>query len=191
MKNLFINTTWVFIFCLLSSVSVKAGEFAVMPGHSLGRVWLGAPHATVRKIWGRPYLIQRDGSYTVEFWRVDKKSKEHFKSAVFRHGRAVQLETSDPRFTTPHGVSVNSNLGYIRKVFGKMRVISFGRDNPDPEIAGHAANYYDSTKRGVAFELNMGYRADLSARAVPHTLFVHRRGYKFINVQGDEVWAAD
>ena len=179
------------VFCLLLTDSAKAGEFTIMPGHSVGRVWLGAPHATVRRIWGRPYLIQRAGPYAIEGWRTDKKNLNSSTSAVFKRGRVVQLETDSPRFVTPHGVSIRSNLGYIRRVFGKMRQLSFGRNDPDPEVANHAANYLDAVRRGVAFELDLGLSANPAAGFVPHAIIVHRSAHRFIHVYGEQVWAAD
>lgn len=178
-------------FCLLPPASAHAGEWTIMPGHSLGRVWLGAPHATVRRIWGRPFLIQRDGSYTVEYWRTDKKNPNRYINATFKRGRVVQLESDSPRFVTPHSVSIRSNLGYIRRVFGTLRLFSFGRDDPDPEVAGHAANFLDSVARGIAFELDLGYHADVSASFVPHAVFVHRRGHRFLFLNGEPVYSAD
>jgi hypothetical protein len=196
MKGLIRNAILVIACCLLLSASAKAGEFTIMPGHSLGNVWLNAPHSTVRKLWGRPYLIQRDGSYTIESWRVNKKDNNYYKSAIFRKNRVIQLETNSPRFVTPHGLSVRSNLGYIRRVLGKMRVISFGLNDPDPDAADHAAHYhaahyYDSVARGLAFELDLGFRPDTSFDEVPHALYVHRRGHRLIAVDGEEVWAED
>lgn len=162
-----------------------------MPGHSLGRVWLGATHSTVRRIWGRPYLIRRDHFHTIEFWRVGSNDTGYSKAATFRNNRVIQLETTSPRFATPHGISVNSNLGYIRRVLGRMRVISFGLNDRDPDVAEHAAHYYDSVGRGLAFELDLGFRPNTSAGTSPHALYVHRRGHLFVLVNGDEVWAED
>lgn len=195
MKSLVSGLAWawalalVLTFGLAFCIPASAGELTVMPGHSLGPVWLGAPHAKVRQLWARPYLVQRDGPYSIESWRVNQGERDYYKSAVFRRGRVVQLETDSPRFSTPHGVSTRSNLGYIRKVFGQMRVISFGMNDPDPDVAEHAVHFYDSRRRGIAFALNMGARPDVSAGARTQALIVHRKGYEFLHLTGEIVYS--
>jgi hypothetical protein len=190
MREVNLKMGFILIGLLLLSPTAIAGEFTVIPGHSLGRIWLGAPHFKVRKIMGRPYLIQRDRNLTIEFWRI-KKSTSDYVSAVYEHTRVIQIETNSRRFSTPRGVSVQSKLGYIRKSFGCMRVVSFGMNDRNPDIAEHSAHYFDSAKHGIAFELDMGARPNVSKDTVPHALFVHRRGQQFRLVIGKEVWAED
>lgn len=175
---------------LLCSHMATAGEFTVVPGHSLGRIWLGAPYGKTRKIMGKPYLIERDGALTIEFWRVPK-SNGGYISAVYEHNRVIQLETNSPRFSTSRGVSAFSTLEQIRKVFKDMRVVSFGTSNSDPDVAEHAAHYYDSTKQGIAFELDLGAQPDISAGVTPYNLLVHRPQHRVLSVAGQQVWAED
>lgn len=187
-RNLGSGMAFVLACLFFLSTKTTAGEFTVMPGHSIGKVWIGASYQQIRKIMGNPYLIQRDGQLTIEFWRV-RTSPGDYLGVVYRRGRVLQIETNSALYKTPHQVSVESNLGYIRKVFGKMRLISYGSENKNPEIAEHAMHYYDSPARGIAFELGMGFRPNIAADVVPGTLFVHRRGVRLLQVNGKEIWS--
>lgn len=70
---------------------------------------------------------------------------------------------------------------------GKLRVVTFGGKSSDPEIMEHSAHYYDSIRRGLAFDVGLGFKPDLSDKVTPQALIVHRRGYRGLLVNGTEV----
>lgn len=189
-KNYITQVLVALLVFVVFATGATASEFAVQPGHSIGWIWLGATHHKIRKIMGRPYLIERDKAAFAESWRVGQ-SKDDYISAVFAQGRVVQIETNSPLFKTSHSISVRSNLSRIRKVLGNMKVISYGMNDPDPDIAEHAAHFYDSPKLGIAFELDLGARPDLAADVTPHSLIVHPANRQFHWFIGKPVWAAD
>lgn len=126
---------------------------------------------------GPPYMQRSDQSLKSEYFHVSKSDKNHYLSVIYKHGKVIQIETDAPQFMTAQGISAKSTLDQIRSKSGKWNIVSFGQDDPDPDIAEHAQHFYDDVPQGLAFELNLGDRADISSEVVPFSLIVHPPGH--------------
>ena len=166
--------------CLASFVHAKESSFTVVLGQKLGPVALGSSKTDVHKVIGLPYLHRRNHSLEAEYFHVPKSDKDHYLSVIYKHGRVIQIETDSPQFRTPQGITANSSLGQIRSNLGRLPIVSFGQDDPDPDAAEHAQHFYDDVATGLAFELDLGYRADTSPGVVPGGLIVHVAGHSVI-----------
>ncbi len=155
-------------------------------GQNTTRNILGSSRASVRRVMGRPYLVERGGSYSIEYWRAP--NPQYYIRGVFHKGTLVQAETDSPLFKTASRVSVLSKLSMIRNTFRTIKAVNFKASNGDYE---HSSNYYISGQDGIAFELNLGYSPDASPNTMPHALIIYKRRSKFVPVFGKFVWSSD
>ena len=167
----------VFVANQASLFGAGVNSLAVIPGQRLGPVKLGSSKTTVHKMMGPPYIQRSDGSLKFEYFHVSRSDKNHYLSVIYKHGKVIQIETDAPRFRTAQGISAASALGQIRRKSGKWRIVSFGQNDPDPDIAEHAQHFYDDMRQGLAFELDLGSQADTSSEVVPGSLIVHPAGH--------------
>lgn len=180
-RRIAIGATGVFLVRLASFAEGGVSyDRLVIPGKRIGRIRLGMDRYSVRQLLGKPHLINQEGSFIQIYWNIGNPRDQEYIGVIFRKDKAIQIETNSSQYVTSQGISAQSNLGQIRKKLGRLKVISFGLNDSDPEVAEHASHYWDDVKRGIAFELDLGYRPDLSSDQIPHALYVYLAGHRFI-----------
>lgn len=167
---------------IYSASPAVAGEYTVVPGHSVGRIRLGATRATVLSILGQPSKSAkwRSGP-TQDTWLgpVPPNNKygfadspQTFVNVIYRNNRVVQIEFNSPKFRTSSGISTRSNLAQFRSRFGKPRVRAYGYEFPDGGSA--IIYYYDAARTGITF--SVGVQDNFDATTKPNELRVHSPG---------------
>ncbi|HEX8553036.1 MAG TPA: hypothetical protein VF681_15940 [Abditibacteriaceae bacterium] len=171
----------------VANATAKVAPIPVVPGKSVGKVWLGAPRGTVRHILGKPSTIKARGdNLTVDEW-LGPEVKDSWNNisqrrfaVVYRHERAVQIEFNSPSYRTSQGISTNSSLGEFRKFFRpRLRAYLYTEGG-----GGFRYYAYDDRRRGLAFAF--GGQDSYDARVLPEILVVHRRGAAMIVNPGGE-----
>ena len=181
-----------FLLLLLSPETAQAQQ-AVVPGRSVGRVFLGMQQSDVRKILQSPRLSRslpasalpaphRPGRYTVDQW----ESGTHLLTILYRNAQVVQIEVDSPQFTAPGGVSVDAPLATVRRRFPKMRVDQYIATVQGEEDSGERFFCADDVRRGIAFTQypDTATYDDLPS-LTPDTLIVHLPGQRALPVPAD------
>ncbi len=163
------------LLCLLPPSAVQAQTTAV-PGRSVGRIFLGMARPDVWKILGNPVQKHtvphgRD-VYTEDLWVTG-----YTLSVYCEHGVVVQIEFNSPRFTTPEGLSTQTDLDQICRTDRSLTVSSYNM-RYEPDYVGYTVGFYfDDAARGIAFcyETDGGITAAYR-RGWPDTISIHRPG---------------
>lgn len=176
-----------------ASKSVAASSATlVVPGESVGRVKLGMTRAQVRKQLGVPSRTVRwKSGETQDTWLgASKKSdgtkieefERRFLNVISRRDRAIQIEFNSPTFRTRDGISINSTLAQFRARYPRPRAQSLLY--ADPEGGGYIGYYYDSVRRGLAFQF--GAQDSFDSRVKPDSLRVHAAGRRVLPDPGGQ-----
>lgn len=185
------NSKTVFITMILTVVlayNAQAENYAIVPGHSIGKIWLGAKHKTVQEILGKPaetYL--RSKGILEEVWFQQQKDDLRYQYKVlYRKDRVVQIETNSPLYST-WGISLHSDPLEIRQRFKPLRVrtSAFGQiSEADIKDYSHPTRYYYSNaQRGITFTVAVQGWREVATKF--HTVIVHRKRYRVIAHRGD------
>ncbi len=164
-----------------------AANSAVVPGRSVGRIWLGAPRAAVIKAMGKPSETARlSNGLRQDSWLGPKIPGDyHGRRAVhvlYRRNRAVQIEFNSPAFVTANGVSMRTSLAELHRKFKNLRpsIRSYAE-------RGYVRYYYDDVQRGIAFQRggnDLLWNLKENPWGTPESIIVHRRGYRVIPEAG-------
>lgn len=171
--------------------AIAVAPIPIVPGKSAGKIWLGAPRETVRRILGKPDATSvRGNSISVDQWLgaevkdADGNVSQRRFAVIYRGDRAAQIELNSPRYSTAQGISMHSSLAQFRKFF---------RPSPRAYLyseGGFRYYAYDDTRRGLAFAF--GAQDSYDARVLPEILVIHRRGVRMIvNPGGEPITAND
>ena len=181
-----------FLLCLLLVGTAQAQQ-AVVPGRSVGRVFLGMQRSDVQKILQLPRRSRslpasalpaphRPGRYTVDQW----ESGTHLLTILYRNAQVVQVEIDSPQFAAPGGVSVDTPFAIIRRRFPRMRVDQYIGTVQGQEKSGEVFVCADDVQRGIAFTQypDTATYVDLP-RLKPDRLIVHLPGQRVLPVEAD------
>ncbi len=166
----------------MTAAMAATSDYSVVPGHSVGRVWLGAPRATVIKMLGKPSSTSTSsGGLTQDSWMGRKSSRDYnerrFVQVTYRRARVIQIEFNSPSLVSAGGISTRVNLIQLSKKFDlRPRFYSYVE-------RGYNRNYHDDVARGIAFQRggnDLSWNLKEDPRATPDSIIVHRRGYRVI-----------
>lgn len=162
-----------FVFLTLAD-TVLADNYKIVPGHSLGKVWIGAKRDAAHKILGNPTSTHgRDDKMIEDVWRLPrtaaKETHTYFYKALYSKNRIVQLETNSPMFSS-WGLSLRSEPYEIRRRFGRMRVSIYDCVVDERRAFRY---FYDNTLRGIAFTLVVRNEKEVATQF--QTVIVHRK----------------
>jgi len=152
----------------------------IVPGKSVGKVWLGATRLAVRLILGAPKASHvRTGGIAVDEWLgppvTEKDSwagaSQRRLAVLFVKNRAVQIELNSPNFATKDGITSRNSLGQFRQYYRPRLKTYLYQDEGG---GGYRGYIYDDVKRGLAF--TFGAQDSYDAKVLPETLRVHRPG---------------
>ncbi len=165
----------IFLVCLLPSLT--HAQTTVMPGRSVGRVFLGMARADVQKILGKPtqkFTVPHGSSvYTEDVWL-----NGHMLNVFCERGTVVQIEFDSSHFTTLDGLSTETGLRQICRTDRSLTVSSYDMRYEADYIGYTVGFYFDDVSRGIAFfyETNGGITAAYR-QGWPATILVHRPGH--------------
>lgn len=134
------------IFLTATAVVAAAEGHAIEPGSRIGKIRLGMTRPQVHATLGQP-----DGIYSLpggvpgDYW--SSSSNGEFLHISYSAGKVFQIEVTSSSFSTPEGLTTQSSLAEVRKVYGRLRRTSYFRDNTN----GTAVNYYEAVARGITF----------------------------------------
>lgn len=164
-----------------------AQNYSVVPGHSVGKIWLGAPRTAVIKAMGKPSEIARlRNGLMQDSWLGPKPPSDNQERRIvhvlYRRNRAIQIELNSPSFVTANGVSMRTSLGELHRKFKNLRpsVRSYAE-------RGYVRYYYDDVQRGITFQAggnDLSWNLKEDPRRTPESIIVHRRGYRVIPEAG-------
>ena len=181
-----------FLLLLLSPEAAQAQQ-AVVPGRSVGRVFLGMPRSDVWKILqppGRRRTVPTSafpaphlsGRYAVDKW----ESGTHSPTILYRNEKVVQVEVDSPQFAAPGGVSVDTPFATLRRRFPRMRVDEYVATFEGEKDSGEEFICADAVQRGIAFTQypDTATYVDLP-RLKPDRVIVHLPGQRVLPVEAD------
>jgi hypothetical protein len=133
---------------LFAVPSASATESTIYPGVGIGKLKLGMTVKQVKKVLGRPQLVnERKGAYVEYAWAFGSWT------VGFQSGKAVQISTTQTSQKTTTGVGLKSQLDRVRHSFpGGVCTSSraFGsKTPPDPRFLGSYATEYLSQSKGA------------------------------------------
>ncbi len=179
----------------LAGAAARAQQ-AVVPGRSVGRVFLGMQQSDVWKILLSPRQRRslpasalpaphRPGRYALDEWGDDS----HSLTILYRDAKVVQVEVSSPRFTLPGGVSVATPFAVLRRRFPRMRVDQYhSTGGVEDEGIGDVGFYADDVRQGIAFTSSILDDEDTYnelPRLKPDSLIVHLPGQRALPTDTD------
>lgn len=154
----------------------------VVPGVSIGRVSLGEAQDAVRRKLGAPTVsFGLNNGLTSDLWRAASAKRwdgqAHTFEVVYRRGVAVQIEATNPIFTTSRGLGLKSSDEAWQRAFGKRD------ENKQYKYTGGKRDqgYDDWIASGFALEYQfLPGGAAAEAPIQMHTLIVHYKGVPVI-----------
>lgn len=175
---------------LLLSATIAQADTKVVPGVRIGNAKLGASRTATRKALGAPSKTFNLGSgLTSDLWRSktgkSSEGKLYTFEVVYRKGVAVQIEATSPRFSGPDALSTDSSYESITRSYPKLKRRSYTapRTKSQGDTVYPDTHYYDDTAHGLAWEF-ITYDDETMEGERPHTIIVHRRGYRVLPDKG-------
>ena len=170
----------------LSVTTVAASDYIIVPGHSVGRVWIGAKRNTVHEVLGKPgETRQRHDGLTEESWLSNnsptKSKASDFLKILYKGSRVIQIEATSPRFSA-WGLSRRSNPHIIRKRFRQMWISVYAYPVEGKWLTRY---YYDNARRGITFTVPVRNAKEVATQF--ESVIVHRRGHKVIPEAGGQM----
>lgn len=151
--------------------ATTSGNHTIVPGHSIGKVWIGAPRDAVQKVLGKPTEThQRNDKIIEDVWMSPRSSTNRYK-VFYLKNRVIQIETSAPVFSA-EGFSLRSDPYQIRKKFGRMRVRIYNSVFNSRQFFRY---YYDNAPRGITFSVRVHGAREVATRF--QSVIVHRKGH--------------
>jgi len=99
-----------------AKASAKSGVLStrVVPGASIGRVSLGEAQGTIRRRLGAPSVsFKLNNGLNSDLWRAASARRwdgqKHTFEVVYHRGVAIQIEATNPIFTTARGLGLRSD----------------------------------------------------------------------------------
>ena len=166
---------------LLTASAAAAEGHAIEAGNRIGKIRLGMTRRAVHARLGQPAGTYRLPSGAPgDYWTSSAGGESlHIHYGA---GKVFQIEATSSSFATPEGLTTQSSLTEVRKVFGRLRRTSYFRDNTN----GTAVNYYEAVGRGITFTF-----VNLDSTTQPdnfklYSIIVHAPGSRAITVdEGD------
>ncbi len=189
MKTIYLLSACVVLTALVSAlvpaqIRPVQAQTAVVPGRSVGRIFLGMARADVWKVLGKPSdtesfvssalpTTHRPGHYTLDLW-IGRTSLYQV-DVLCCHAVVVQVEVDSPQFATADGISAATPLTFLRMRFPKLKVAEYMGVRGSGRNAA-SVDYADDVQRGLAFSFSpytdAGQIADLS-KLKPDRVIVH------------------
>ena len=155
-----------------SAVDAKTtGNRTIVPGRSIGKLWIGAGRDAIQKVLGKPAQTkQRSDKIIEDIWLLPRSSARSYK-VFYLKNRAIQIETTSPTFSI-EGLSLRSDPYQIRKKFGPMRVgIYYSILNSQ----SFTRYLYDNARRGITFSVRVKNSKEVATHF--QSVIVHRKGH--------------
>jgi hypothetical protein len=173
------------VFCvILLAEAAIADNYAIVPGHSIGKAWIGAPRDATQKILGKPTETHQRNDKTFEdIWLFSgssaKQNLPQSLKVLYSKNRVVQIETTAPQFSI-EGLSLRSDPYQIRKRFGPMRVSVYNSVFNRQQSFHY---YYDNAPRGITFSVRVHGAREVATRF--QSVIVHRKGHQVVPEPGE------
>lgn len=178
-KPIAILKTCALSLCLLSPLvhaapkpDAIADNLRIVPGKRIGRVFIGDTPGAVRRRLGKPSrTFKLAAGASSELWRAGKYTLE----VVYKRGKVVQIETTNPAFMVPEGLGSNDSIRSWADLMGENdEQASYQYPNKPWQ------HYYDWEGDGLALETT----PDKTGRLHVLTVIVHPEDTPVITDQG-------
>lgn len=157
---------------------VAPGDWEIVPGRRIGKVFLDADTAAVRAALGRPTETRRrPGGLVEERWVSKRKDvpEPPYVAVLLKSGRVVQVEVNSPRFKTRSGTSTDSSFREIRRTYANLKVTEY-------HFEDYIGLYYDDVAAGVAFFV--GAQEQIYPQFQPQAILIHLPGARVLPAPG-------
>jgi hypothetical protein len=134
----------------------------IVPGKSIGLTSIGERADSVNAALGRPDEGDAAMGKSISTW-YSKGNKKHSTTIFFatnfgdkdEASRARQIRITSPYFKTKEGLSVNSRMEEISKIYPMLKKTG---DYPSPNDPAQMIVVMDDPDLGIAFEIDPSYK---------------------------------
>ena len=156
----------------------------VVPGRSVGRVFLGMDRADVWKILGKPGHTATVPHGMSLYGDDTREGRSGDLTILSTQDKVIQFEFDSMKFITPDGLSTASTLTQIHRRYPALTASVYRQVFRKPNGVGvwdrSATCYLDDVDEGVAFTVGVADQDGDYPNEQPFTLIIHRLGYSAV-----------